>query len=67
MAWCFVQCTPNDLFRFTPDKGQVVPPGHPLHLLAYKEDEQRAVEWFNALHNLPLEELRKLAKEKKRE
>ena len=62
-----LNCTPNDLFRFTPDKAQVVPPGHALHRLAHKEDEQRAVEWLTALHNLPLEELQKLAKEKKEE
>ncbi|MEQ8417386.1 MAG: helix-turn-helix transcriptional regulator [Imperialibacter sp.] len=59
-----LNCTPNDLFRFTPGR-EVVPPGHALHQLARKDDEQQAVEWLTALHNLPLEELRKLAKEKK--
>jgi len=62
-----LNCTPNDLFRFAPDKAQLVPEGHAMKQLIAKREEQEVVEWLTELHSLPLSEMKKLARERKKE
>lgn len=56
-----LNCTPNDLLRFSPDKNQVVPETHALHQLKKGELEEMA-EWLSSIHSLPLGDMARLSK-----
>lgn len=48
------KCTPNDLFDFVPDKGNVLPEGHPLWAL----QKNLKIEEINTLlHSLSMEQI----------
>lgn len=54
-----LKCAPHDLLVWSPDKDVVYADDHPLRELAREADES----WMEVLEELPLEELKKVAKE----
>lgn len=54
-----LQCTPNDLFCWQPDK-EALPPGHPLQQLQPSNGQLSILEQLRILNTPQLQELRKL-------
>ncbi|WP_162126819.1 helix-turn-helix domain-containing protein [Flavobacterium phycosphaerae] len=52
-----LNCTPNDLLTYIPEKGKMVLPDHALHSLTKTET---GTEVNQLLHNLPLEKIEEL-------
>ena len=53
-----LNCTPNDILYWKPDKNKVISPNHPMFAL---KKEPTSFDWHETLKNLPLEQLNEIA------